>query len=127
MSADNTKPRISVLTNKDRERLEKNGQEQREAAERGDDLDLAPVVKIFTPDGQCTWLLTEIYPDNPNLAFGLCDLGQGCPELGDIDLAALEKSHGPLGLPVERDDHFKPNGTLTRYAEDAYREGCIVA
>jgi hypothetical protein len=23
------------------------------------DIDLTPVVKLFTPDAQCTWLLTE--------------------------------------------------------------------
>lgn len=29
---------------------------------------------FFTPDAQCTWLLTEIDPDD-GLTFGLCDLG----------------------------------------------------
>ena len=39
--------------------------------------------QFFTPDSQCTPLLTELEPDD-DLAFGLCDLGLGEPELGDV-------------------------------------------
>lgn len=39
------------------------------------DPDFFPVVKLFTPDAQCTWLLTELDPSEPDIAFGLCDLG----------------------------------------------------
>ena len=38
----------------------------------------------FTPDAGATWLLTEIDPDDHDHAFGLCDLGQGFPELGYV-------------------------------------------
>ena len=41
------------------------------------DIDFKPVVKLFTPDAQCTWLLTELSLDD--IAFGLCDLGLGLP------------------------------------------------
>jgi hypothetical protein len=61
-----------------RERLLANG--AKSAA--GEDIDPVPVVKLFTPDANATWLLTELDPDNPTLAFGLCDLGLGSPELG---------------------------------------------
>ena len=37
--------------------------------------DHAPVVKLFTPDAQATWLITEVDPDDPDRLFGLCDLG----------------------------------------------------
>lgn len=37
-------------------------------------IDFEPVVKIFTPDGNATWLLTELNPNDEYLAFGLCDL-----------------------------------------------------
>ena len=37
-------------------------------------IDFEPVVKIFTPDGNATWLLTELDPNDEYLAFGLCDL-----------------------------------------------------
>lgn len=36
--------------------------------------DHKPVVKLFTPDAACTWLLTEIDPEETDIAFGLCDL-----------------------------------------------------
>jgi Protein of unknown function (DUF2958) len=54
-----------------RERLLANG--ARSAAR--EDIDPVPVVKLFTPDASATWLLTELDPDNPILAFGLCCLG----------------------------------------------------
>lgn len=54
-------------------------------AERAGGIDFPPVVKLFTPDANATWLLTEIDPENPDLAFGLCDLGH--PELGWVSLA----------------------------------------
>ena len=44
--------------------------------------DFLPVVKLFTPDAGCTWPLPELDPEDPDIAFGLCDLGIGCPELG---------------------------------------------
>ena len=52
--------------------------------------DFRPVVKLFTPWGGCTWLLRELDPENPDIAFGLCDLGMGCPELGSVSLAEIE-------------------------------------
>ena len=68
------------------------------------DIDFTPVVKLFTPDAQCTWLLTELGLDD--IAFGLADLGMGCPELGFISMREIREIRGPLGLPVERDLHF---------------------
>jgi hypothetical protein len=41
---------------------------------------LAPCRKLFTPDANATWLLTEIDPEEPDRAFGLCDLGLGSPD-----------------------------------------------
>jgi hypothetical protein len=80
-----------------------------------------PVVKLFTPDAQCTWLLSELDPDEPDIAFGLCDLGFGTPELGSVRISELEAIRGQLGLPVERDRFFKPAYTLTVYARAAQR------
>ncbi len=34
--------------------------------------DHAPVVKIFNPVGSAMWLLSEIDPETPDLAHGLC-------------------------------------------------------
>jgi hypothetical protein len=65
-----------------------------------DEIDFPPVVKLFTPDGGTTWLLNEINPDEPDIAFGLCDLGMGCPELGYVSLAEITALRGKLGGEV---------------------------
>jgi len=86
-----------------------------------------PVVKLFTPDAAATWLLARIDPEEPDMAFGLCDLGVGFPELGYVYLPELAELRGRLGLPVERDLYFTPDKPLLAYAEEAYQRGRIVA
>jgi hypothetical protein len=69
---------MKLLTADIRERLLRNGRirQQLELTSEAEP-DFLPVVKLFTPDAGCTWLLTEIDPDDPDIAFGLCDLGMG--------------------------------------------------
>ena len=88
--------------------------------------DYHPVVKLFTPDGRACWLLTELDPDNPDLAFGLCDLGIGFPELGHIRVSEIATVRGHIGLPVERDQHFRAYGPISAYATAARRARRIV-
>ena len=115
-----------LITKAQTEQLLANGRAQRAAMDNGADaLDFKPVVKLFTPDAQCTWLLTELDPDG-GLAFGLCDLGLGCPELGYVTLIELTTVRGNLGLPVERDLHFDADKTLSAYANEAREHGHIV-
>lgn len=90
-------------------------------------FDPAPVVKLFTPDAGATWLLTEIDPDDHEHAFGLCDLGLGMPEIGWVGLADLATVRGGLGLPIERDLHFRAEKRLSAYARDARLGGRIIA
>ena len=92
-----------------------------------DDFDPPPVVKLFTPDAGATWLLTEIDPDDPDRAFGLCDLGHGFPELGYVSLSELQSVRGRLGLAVERDLHFVATKTISAYAREARLAERIVA
>jgi hypothetical protein len=94
---------------------------------RGEELDHKPVVKIFDPCGPATWLLTEVSPADPKIAFGLCDLGHGCPELGYVDLSELAAIRTRLGLRLEVDRHFLPTKTLSQYASEARRKGRLVA
>jgi hypothetical protein len=91
----------------------------------GESIDPVPVLKLFTPDAGATWLLTEIDPDNPTLAFGLCDLGLGCPELGTVDLDEIAAVRGRFGLPVERDEHFGETRALSVLAELAREAGAL--
>jgi hypothetical protein len=69
--------------------------------------------------------LTELDPDG-GLAFGLCDLGMGEPELGYVSLIELESVRGKLCLPVERDRHFIANKTISAYADEAQANAHIV-
>ena len=91
----------------------------------GIDHDPFPVVKLFTPDAGATWLLSELDPDDPDIAFGLCDLGLGYPELGTVSIAELESVRGQLGLPVERDRAFVAEKGLSAYADAAIDAGAI--
>lgn len=119
---------MKLLTDAIRERLLQNGRLRLQFQMDGrDEPDFLPVVKLFTPDGECTWLLTEIDPDDPDIAFGLCDLGMGFPELGYVSLSELESVRGSLGLPVERDLHFMPTKTISAYADEARRHERIIA
>lgn len=89
------------------------------------DFDPEPVVKFFTPDGGATWLIGAMYPDDEDILYGLCDLGVGFPELGDVSLSELQEIRGAVGLPVERDLHFVPRNRLSEYARLADAEGGI--
>ena len=118
---------MPLITSAQYQKLLENGRAQRDAIDRQDQvLDFEPVVKIFTADGNATWLLTELNPDI-DLAFGLCDLGLGEPELGYVSLQELEFARGPLGLPLECDLHFAPTKTIAAYAELAREHWRIVS
>jgi hypothetical protein len=118
---------MPLITSAQRQKLLENGRAQRDAIDRQDQvLDFEPVVKLFTADGNATWLLTELNPDR-DLAFGLCDLGLGEPELGYVSLQELESARGPLGLPLERDQHFAPTKTIAAYAELAREHRRIIS
>jgi hypothetical protein len=94
---------------------------------KGRETDHRPVVKIFDPNGSATWLLTEVSPADPKIAFGLCDLGHGCPELGYVDISELAIVRTAMGLRLEIDRHFRPAKTLSEYAADARCRGRIIA
>lgn len=117
---------MKLLTKSIREQLLRNGQTRRTLDEQGeDDPDFLPVVKLFTPDANCTWLLSELDPEDPDIAFGLCDLGMQCPELGYVRISELESVRGKFGLPVERDRFFEPKHTLSVYARAAWQAAAI--
>ena len=74
-----------------------NGRRQQPLRGTEQEIDFPPVVKLFNPSGAATWLLTELDPEDPDIAFGLCDLGTGFPELGSVSLRELASVRGPLG------------------------------
>jgi Protein of unknown function (DUF2958) len=116
--------RQKMLLDAQRRAMLNNGQWNRRAAGAAD---FRPVVKLFCPWGGATWLLTELDPDDPDSAFGLCDLGQGFPELGRVSLAELAAIRGPGGLYIERDIGFRPTCGLSAYVTAARRARRIIA
>lgn len=114
---------MKLLTNRLRAQLLENGRRQDPVRGTADELDFLPVVKLFTPDANCTWLLTELDPEDPDIAFGLCDLGLGFPELGTVRISELESVRGPMGLPIERDRYIVLSKSLAEYASNARNAG----
>lgn len=109
------------------DQLAVNGRANQERIEAGEDtIDHHPVVKLFTPDAGATWLLSETDPEDPDIAHGLCDLGLGFPEIGSARLSEIRSVRGRLGLPIERDLHFKADAPLSTYVERAREAGRIV-
>ena len=60
------------------------------------------MVKLFSPTGAATWLVSELDPEQPDIAFGLADLGFGCPELGSFRVSELQSVRGPFGAGAAR-------------------------
>lgn len=123
---------MKLITEEQRRQLLANGRASKAANERDDDdyPDHPPVVKLFTPDAQATWLISEMDPyaeGDEDLLFGLCDLGMGFPELGYVRLSELTAVRGRLGLPIERDRFFVAAHPISVYADEARMAQHIVA
>lgn len=117
----------SFITDEQFERLLANGRMALMCQDKDRDFDPMPVVKLFTPDAGATWLLTEVDPDEPDIAFGLADLGLGFPELGRVSLPELSEMRGMMRLPIEQDLHFRASQPLSAYAREARWAGRIQA
>ena len=118
------------LTKVLKDQLIKNGIDQkkmRDTSQGEKSIDFKPVVKFFNPCGAATWLITEIDPDNPDIMFGLCDLGMQCAELGDVSITEMQSIRLRFGLKIERDYSFKARQTISEYATQADKEGRISA
>ena len=114
---------MKLITQSIREKLLANHKATMKA--QGADLGHYPVVKLFNPVGSGTWLLSEM--DDQGIAFGLCDLGMGYPELGYVAIQELEQLSLPLGLKIERDLHWTAKKSLSEYADEARCNECIIA
>lgn len=75
------------------------------------------LVKFFTPDSNWTWYASE-YDPSAQVFFGYV-IGF-FDELGYFTLEELEGARGPLGLPIERDEHFEP--TSLEELREHYRQ-----
>lgn len=109
-----------LLTEEQRTQMLSNGA----ARTRGEHTDPYPVLKLYTPDGDLSWVLSELDVDG-DLAYGLIDVGTGFPELGLVSLSMLASIKGPRGLPVAAEPHYKARKRLSAYLADAQRDGMI--
>lgn len=90
------------------------------------DKDHKPVVHLTIPATRCEWLLSEIDPDQRNIAFGLCDLGFGFPELGYVDLNEIKSIQVPIwGTTVYANPFFEGKYPMSIYASAARVCECI--
>ena len=117
---------MQLITNEIRIQLEANYLETQAAETSERNFDPRPVVKLFNPVGSQTWLITEIEPGTNN-AFGLCDMGQGYPELGYVSIDELAALKLPFNMGIERDIHFEADLTISEYADRARETGSIAA
>ena len=83
--------------------------------------------KFFTPSSSWTWMVLEGEPvldesgthEVDYRFFGLVEGHER--EFGYFLLSELEEVRGPMGLPIERDLHFKPK-TLQEIVPEMFRE-----
>lgn len=111
---------MTFLTEQQRAQMLANGA----ARATGQAIDPYAVVKLHTLDAPACWLLTELAADGDR-AYGLTDAGTGFPELGYVNLAALEGVRGPKGMRIVADPHFRARQPLSAYVADAQRDGSI--
>lgn len=86
----------------------------------GEDHDPYPVVRLCVADGPASWLLTELDPDDPDLAFGLCDLGLGAPMLDYVRLSDLAEIAGDQ---VRCDTDFAARQPASAYLRETREAG----
>jgi Protein of unknown function (DUF2958) len=79
-----------------------------------EDIDPVPVARLFQADGRWECLLCYTYPNDPDRAFCLANLGRGA-ELGDVRISELKTVRGALRLPLERDRLFEGTTPISTY------------
>jgi len=87
--------------------------------------DPQPVVHLYLPGSSHQWLLTELHTHD-DVAFGLCDLGAGFPELGYVDLREVLAAAWSVDVEPRCNLAFRPVAPLSVYAEQARRAQRIV-
>jgi len=105
---------MELFTKQQYELLIKNGSDQ------NPEKDHRPEVMLFMTNTNWVWLLSELDPNNPDIAFGLCDLGVGCPELGYVSISELKEAQCSLSY-LERNSSFKGSFPISVYANAAHK------
>lgn len=108
---------MSLLTEAQRQRLLQNGADP--------DRDHAPVVRLYMPDIKAQWLFSALDPDDPDLAFGLGNLGMEDSELGWSSIREFDFVKAAFGVDVINDADFEPHYPISVYARAARIAGAI--
>ena len=108
---------MALLPEDLRAKLEENGRRQLAVKGTENKIDFAPVAKLYTPLADTIWLLTEIDPNDADLAFGLHDPGNGDAELCYVSLIELERRFAQQS--VRLDKAFQADELLSGYARKA--------
>jgi hypothetical protein len=96
---------MDCITAEQMKQLIKNGAQEEHCK------DHFPVVRLYTAQPQMEWLLASIDPKEPNIAYGIYDLGLGSPELGYFDLNELIQN----GWVIGNDQFFKADRPISTY------------
>jgi len=109
---------MKLITADIQKKLERN---HAKASETGESVPI--VLKLFG-GSNCTWLITEIEPNNDTM-WGLCDIGHGFCEFGTVSLSELKTTRfPPFGLGVERDMYFS-GGSVEKFNEYYDKNGTL--
>jgi len=106
---------MRLLTLAQYDQLIKNGSEPYQ----GDDH--IPVVKLTMPN--CTWLLTEIDSENPNIGYGLYMPDDHFSRLAHIDLEEAMNTANCMYITVE---YFKGNFPVSVYQDAEWFYGKLI-
>ncbi|WPG41213.1 DUF2958 domain-containing protein [Variovorax sp. EBFNA2] len=103
---------MTFLTDHQREQMRANGM----ARARGEDCDPYPVVKLYIPGADATWVLTALDADGDR-AFGLMDAGTGFPKVGEV--SSMRKGITEAGgLPAVVEANYTPRNPSVRVLKE---------
>ncbi len=97
------------------------GQDQRRTVSH----DPLPVLRLHAQIGPAEWLITERSTEEPDILFGLADLGMGFPELGYMSLQELESIRISGAFRIVREVGYTATFPLSVYVQAARMNSAI--
>ncbi len=118
---------MRLLSRNQRRRMSANGALATQCAQEGKPRpDFEPVVMLNDVATNGVWLLTELDPNNSDIAYGLCDEADGHPILDHVQISALQNRRlNWINRRVTCNKSFKADKPLSAYALEAYCYGGV--
>ena len=117
---------MKLITDIQHTQLIENARAVLDADAVGRKFDPKPIVKLITRGDCYRWLLSEMDPSGTDVAYALCDLGEGRPFMGYIHLNDLEMPDDDVPLRVEPDHRFVADKPISVYFDMAVSRGLII-